>query len=204
VARVWLTCALATGIVIAAVLTFTKRQDAEADGPAPPKPPPALSEQEVRTYVEIMPQITGLFGDLAMEYQRERVRNDGNVDQAAFEIKSQALVDALLERRHLTRETWDTLRKRVEYVVDVVRAGPELEEARPKIEEQIALKRALAQKLARADERAAVEKEIKDLEALLEGKGPPLLDQDRDLVRQYWRALHEAVPQRGPPQQGPR
>lgn len=200
--RVWLTCALATGVVVAAILILTNRPDATADGPAPPKPPPPLSEQEVRTYVEIMPQITRLFGDLAMEFQRERMMNDGNVDEAAFQIKSQGLIDALLERRHLTRETWDTLRKRVEYAVDVVRAGPELEEARPKIEEQIALKRALLVKLARADERATVENEIKDLEALLEGSGPPLLEQDRDLIRQYWRALDEAVPRRGPP--GPR
>lgn len=198
-ARVWLTCAFATAGVVVAVLLFRDRPDAGADGPAPPKPPPPLSEQEVRTYVEIQPQITRMLGDLAMEFQRERVMNDGNVDEAAFRIKSQSQVDALLERRHLTRDTWDKLRRRVEYAVDVVRAGPELEEARPRIEEQIAIKRELLAKLAREDERAMVEKEVKDLEALLEGKGPPLSEQDRDLVRQYWRALDEAVPQRGPP-----
>jgi hypothetical protein len=199
VPRVWLTCALATAAVVAAILVVTGRPDAKADGPGPPKPPPPLSEQEVRTYIEIQPQVRKMLGDLAMEYQRERVMNDGNVDDAAFQVRSQALVDALLERRHLTRETWDMVRRRVEYAVDVVRSGPELLQARPEIEEKIALKRALLAKLALEEERAMVEKEIKDLEALLEGQGPPLLDQDRDLIRQYWRALDEAVPPRGPP-----
>jgi hypothetical protein len=199
VPRVWLTCALATGVVVAVILVLTNKPGAKADGALPPKPPPPLSEQEVRTYVEIMPQITRMFQDLAMEFQRARVMNDGNVDDAAFQIKSQGQVDALLERRHLTRETWDALRKRVEYAVDAVRAVGQLEEARPGIEEKIALKKALLVKLGRPDERAIVEKEIKDLEGLLEGKGPPLLDQDRDLIRQYWRALDEAVPPRGPP-----
>ena len=199
--RIWLTCALATAVVVVAVILVTNRPEAEANGDGPPKPPPPLTEQEVRTYIEIMPQIRQMFGDLAMEFQRERVANDGKADETAFQIKSQAQVDALLESRHLTRETWDKVRKRVEYAVDAVRAVPQLLEARPQIEEKIALKKALLAKLARADERAMIEKEIKDLEGLLEGKGPPLLDQDRDLVGQYWRALDEAVPQRGP---GPR
>jgi hypothetical protein len=199
VPRVWLTCALATGIVVAVILVVTDNPDTKADGPAPPKPPPPLTEQEVRTYVEIQPQITRKLGALAMEFERERIANDGNVDEAAFRIKSQAQRDALLESRHLTAETWDALRRRVEYAVDVVRSGTELQEARPEIEEKIGMKRALLPKLAREDERAMVEKEIKDLEALLEGQGPPLLAEDRDLVRQYWRALAEAVPPRGPP-----
>jgi hypothetical protein len=199
VPRVWLTCALATAVVVAAILVVTSKPAAKADDPAPPKPPSRLSEQEIRTYIEMQPEITRVLGEIVMEFQRERVMNEGNADEAAFKVKSQSAVDALLERRHLTRETWDVLRRRVEYAVDVVRSGTELEEARPEIEEKIGMKKALLPKLAREDERAMVEKEIKDLEALLEGRGPPLLDEDRDLLRQYWRSLDAAVPPRGPP-----
>jgi hypothetical protein len=199
VLRIWLTCAVATGVIVVAVLTLGKHRDDKPPVPAAPEAPPPLTEQEVRTYVELQPVITKEFGDLAMQFQLARIQNDGNVDEAAFQIKSQALIDSLLEKRHLTRETWEKLRKRVEYAVDVVRSGPELEEARPDLEEKIRMKQALLDKLAKEDERAAVQKEIDNLKALLEGGGPPLSDEDRDLVRQYWRALNEAVPPRGPP-----
>lgn len=198
--RVWLTCALATAAVVAAVLLLTDKPDAKADGIRPPEPPPRLSEQEVRTYIELMPEIKRRLGEVAIEFQRARERNDLKVDEAEFGIRSQAIIDSLIEQRHLTRETWEKLQKRVAYAVDVVRAtGQDLEVERAGIEERLGMKRALLPKLAREDEREALEKEIRYLEDLLAGKGPPLLDEDRDLVRQYWRALDLAVPRRGPP-----
>ncbi|HEX5136166.1 MAG TPA: hypothetical protein VFY93_04280 [Planctomycetota bacterium] len=197
--RIWLTCVLATGVIVAVVLALGKRGEEKPSVPTAPQAPPPLTEQEVRTYVELQPQITKELGDLAMQFQLSRVQNDGNVDEAAFQVRSQALIDSMLEKRHLTRETWEKLRKRVEYAVDVVRSVPELEEARPDLEEKIRMKEMLVGKLAKEDERAAVQKEIDNLKALLEGGGPPLSDEDRDLVRQYWRALNEAVPPRGPP-----
>lgn len=200
--RVWLTCALATGVVVAAVILLTNRPAAEADGQHRPKPPSPLSEQEVRTYIDVMPQLTRTLGDIAAEYQRERVKHGGNLDEAAekaLDIKAQGLVDALFAGRGLTRETWQRLSERVEYAVNALRALPELEKARPEIEEQITIKKTLLANLGQADERAMVEKEIGKLEALLEYKGPPLLERDRDLIRRYWRDLDSAVPQRGPP-----
>jgi len=199
VLRIWLTCAVATGAIVAIVLALGKRGDDKPPVVPPPQAPPPLTEQEVRTYVELNPLITKALGDLAMQFQMERARNNLKVDEAALQVKSQALIDSMIEKRHLTRETWERLRKRVEYAVDVVRSAADLEEARAGIEERIQMKQALLDKLAKEDERAAVQKEIDDLNALLTGAGPPLSDEDRELVRQYWRALNDAVPPRGPP-----
>lgn len=199
--RVWLTCVLATGVVVASVVLLANKPAANADGPKAPKPPPPLSEQEVRTYIDVMPQLTALFGDIAVEYQRERVQRGGNLDEAtekALDAKAQGLADALLERRGLTRATWQRLSERVEYAVNALRAVPEIESVRPEIEEKIAIKRKLLSNLGDPGERGIVEKEIADLEALLAYEGPPLLDRDRDLIRRYWRDLDAAVPRRGP------
>lgn len=192
--RVWLTCALAAAAVVAVVLVLTSRPAAEADGPKAPRAPAPLSEQEVRTYIIVMPQLTNLLRDIAVKFQI--ARRAGPVDPDAF--GGEAEVDALLERHHLTRETWQQLSRRVEYGVNAVRAADQLEGERDGMEERKRLKEALLVKLAREDERKEVEKEIREIEALLEGGGPPLSEEDRELIRQYWKALDAAAPQVGP------
>jgi len=207
VSRVWLTCAIVTAAVVAAVFIFTSLTDrpaAEADGQRPPKAPPPLSEQEVRTYLDVMPEIRSELGHIVNEYQRERIRNNGKVDDAGFQIKTQSLIDSILERSHLTRETWHPLSERVEYAVNVLRAEAELEKARPEMEQRLKLRKAALATAASDDDRPAAEKEIRDLEARLAGKGQPLSPQDRDLIRQYWSSLDAAVPPRGPPQRAPK
>ncbi len=196
VPRVWLTCALAAAAVVAVILLLTNRRDADADGPKGIRAPPPLSEQEVRTYIEVMPQLQHILGNIAAEFQAARSR--GPVDEEAFGMKAQAQVDALLGRRHLTRESWQRLSERVEYAVNAVRAAAEFDTARAGIEERIELKKALLGRLAREDERVGVRKEIAEAEALLAGGGPPLLERDRELIRQYWTALDAAAPQVGP------
>ncbi len=195
--RVWLTCALVAAAVVAVVLVLTSRPDAVADGPKAPQAPPPLSEQEVRAYIDVMPQIQRMLGDIAVEF--EIARRAGPVDAEAFGEKAQAQVDALLEKRHLTREMWERLSRRVEYGINAVRAAGLLESERAGMEERKRLKQELLKSLAREDERKLVEKEIREIEALLEGGGPALSDADRELLRQYWKPLDAAAPQVGPP-----
>ena len=68
------------------------------------------------------------------------------------------------------------------------------------MEERKRMKEALLLNLAREDEREMVKKEIAELQALLDGGGPALSDRDRELIRQYWKALDAAAPGVGPPQ----
>jgi len=198
VSRVWITCALVTAAVVAIIVVVTSRRDAEANGDDPklPRAPAPLSEQEIRTYLDVMPGIKDGLGRIAVQLQTERVR--GTVDEKAFQIKSQALVDSILERNHLTRDSWFQLSERVEYVVNARRASEELEKARPELEEKLRLKRAALESLAH-DRRADVEKEIADLERLLDSTGPPLSQRDKELVNQFWATLSELVPRRGSP-----
>ncbi len=197
--RVWLTCALATAAVVAVVLVLTNRPAAEADGPLAPKAPPPLSEQEIRTYIDIMPQIRHMLGDIAMKFEIERRAGNGNVDAEAFGAQAQAHVAALLERRHLTPEAWERLQARVEYAINAVRAAQQLEQERSAMDVRKHMKEELLKSLAREDERALVRKEIAEIQALLDGGGPPLRDRDRELIRQYWGALDAAAPEVGPP-----
>ena len=194
--RVWLTCAFAAAATVSVVLVLSSRPDAEAKGPKGPRPPAPLSEQEVRSYIEVSPRIQGLLGDIAAKFEIGRIQGEAAAE--ALGMQAAAQVDALLERRHLTRESWERLSKRVEYAVNAVRAAEELEKERAGIEERLHLKKELLKKLAREDERKAVEQEVREVEALLAGGGPLLLDQDRELIRQYWKSLDSAVPRVGP------
>ena len=196
--RVWLTCAVVTAAVVAVVLVLTNRPAAEADGPRAPKAPPPLSEQEVRAYIDINPQITHILGDVARRFQATRRPGDATDD--ALGMQAQAQVAALLERRHLSPEAWERLQRRVEYAINAVRAQDQLENERGAMEERKRMKEALLGNLAREDEKEMVRKEIAELEALLEGRGPALSDRDRELIRQYWKALDAAAPGVGPPQ----
>ncbi len=199
--RVWLTCALVTAAVVAVVLILTNRPAAEADGPRAPKAPPPLSEQEIRTYIDIMPQMTQILKDIAMKFQAGR--RPGDAADEELGVEAQAQVAALLERRHLTPDAWERLQRRVEYAINAVRARDQLERERAGMEERKKMKEALLENLAREDERELVRKEIAELQALLDGGGPALTDRDRELIRQYWRALDAAAPQVGPPQKPP-
>lgn len=195
-ARVWLTCALGTAVIVALALVFKNRPDTDAQAKGPEAPSP-LSEEEVRLYIQIMPRIDEICRNMVPLFQRERVQNKGHVDAEAYGVLPQ--VEALLERHHLTLEDWDRLSKRVEYAVNTIRAAAELERSRTDIEEQVKMKKALLPALAQEDQRKDIEKEIGQLEALLSGEGPPLSDQDRELMRRYWRALDAATPRVGPP-----
>jgi len=84
VLRVWLRCALATAVAVACVILLT----------GPPQPPPPLSEQDVRIYVEVMPQIQRALGEIADKFEVARLQSRG--DAEALGMQAAAQVDALL------------------------------------------------------------------------------------------------------------
>jgi hypothetical protein len=201
VARVWLTCFVVTALVVGGVIVFQNRAP-KADGAQLREAPTPLTEDEIRTYIAVMPEIQRILQDVGAEVQAERRRTGGQFDEAAFGVKSRSAVDALLEKYHLTEETWDKLSKRVEYVVEAIRFVEEREEARPRIEEQITMKKALLANLGKKEDRDQLEKEIEGLEKSLTYEGPPVRQADIDLARQYWRTLDPACPRRTPPKLG--
>jgi hypothetical protein len=197
-ARIWLVCALAVAGVVGLVLWLTAE---DAVKPKPRRQPPysPLSEQEVRAYLEVSPRMIQLLGKAAEAHVRRMAENRKEVPDPEGDLQMQAEIDALLERNHLTRETWRRLSQRIEYAVNVVRGEAELEKSRAEIEEGIRLKKDLLTTLKEPEARKSVEAEIRAVEARLAGEGPLLAEQDRELIRGYWRDLDATVPHTGAP-----
>jgi len=197
--RVWLVSALVVAAVVALVLYFTSDVKTPHDGPHKLKPPSPLREADVRLYVDVMEEMMNLFRKYADMHTAEMIATQGNVDEEALGQKSQVEFDTLLEKYHLTRATWKALSDRVEYAVNVVRAEETAETRKAEIEEQIALKQELLSKVTDPEDRATIEVEIRAAQAQLEAGTLPLLDRDKELIRQYWRDLDRLAPRRGAP-----
>lgn len=202
-ARVWIVCALVVAAVVAAVLLLTPGGGDPPAGPRRPQPPSPLQERELRLYVDVSEEMMKLFRKYADMHTAEMIATQGNVDEEALGRRSQVEFDTLLEKYHLTRETWRAVSDRVEYAVNVVRAEDNAASRAAEIEEQIALKRDLLAKVTHPDDRAAIEEEIRAAEAQLAAGTLPLLDRDKELIRQYWRDLDRLAPQRGAPPKQP-
>lgn len=195
--RVWVTCGLATAAVVGAVLLFTNRPDAQANGIKGPPPPAPLAEEEVRAYLLIKPGVNRILSQIAAEFQA--TRKPGQDDDEALGAKARAQVDAMLQTQHMTREDWSRLSGRVERVVNLIRAEVEFPEARPGIVQRLDMKKNLCKNLGASDpRRASFEREIREMEDLLANGPPKPDDRDRDLVLRYWEGLREITPTIGP------
>jgi len=197
--RVWLVCAIVVAAVVAAVLLLTSDGGEPQAGPRRPKPPSQLAESELRLYIDVTEEVMNVFRKYADLHTAEMIATQGNVDEEALGRKSQVEIDTLLEKYHLTRETWRALSDRVEYAVNVIRAEETAPARVAEIEEQIALKRELLSKVTDPRDRAMIEEEIRAAEAQLSAGTMPLLDRDKELIRQYWRDLDRLAPRRGAP-----
>jgi hypothetical protein len=194
--RIWLTCALATAaLVVAAIYLLPKKEPDRAPTRTPPPPP--LKEQEVRLYIEVYPSYTDAMARAALEFQRQRIA--GDVNAQAQQAETQAAIDALLERFHLAPMQWRAIQDRVEYAFNTVRAADEHEKMLPTIRNEILVKRQLLEKLGDENDRKVTLDDIAALEARLGAEMPPLRDEDRELIRRYWRDLEPIVPRRGAP-----
>ena len=157
--------------------------------------PSPLTEDEVRAYIAVWPQINQV---LAATLRPMDPGRPGGVSQEELGQQVRAAVDAILLDHHLSQEGWAKLRRRVEHAVDIVRWRSESKERNAELDTRIQQKQALLE-LADGTAKEMLERDIAELEEQRVAKGPPLLRRDVDLVKSFWRDLDKITPARGSP-----
>jgi hypothetical protein len=196
VVRVWAISGLLVALVVAGILVFRDGPSPKPD-PAPqgrPAVPSPLTEQEVRTYIAVWPQLNRIMADVVLKMDPGR----GGVNEEEMGRQAQAATEVVLVDHHLTHETWILLRRRVEHAVDVVRWREEGTERNTRLDAQIQQKESLL-RLAKEESRAALEADIEALKAQRADLGPVLSQHDVALVKSFWKDLDRIVPPRGSP-----
>lgn len=185
---------LCVAVVVAAVLVFTKSPEPDPRRPQRPPPPSPLTEQEVRTYIAVWPRINEI---LAAALGPMAPGSEG-VDREELGRQIRAAIAVILENHHLTQEGWHKLSRRVEYAVDVVRWRAEAAGRNAELDTKIQQKEELL-RLAKDEQREALEADIQSLQAQRRDPGPALRQPDVDLVKSFWSDLDRIVPTRGSP-----
>lgn len=185
--RTWIGSFVAVALVVGAILHFTGRK--EPVDPAPPpdrRLPPPLEEKEIRTYLKVWPEVTAQLEEWARGFKPGQQPSSEN----------QAQLDAILLRHHLDRPSFDLLRRRVEYVVDVLRWEEGLPAQRRKLEEEKARNEEFL-KAAQGPTRDKLLEQQRGIEQKLAETPPPIHDSDRKLIRRFWAELDRVVPGQG-------
>ncbi|MHC4549619.1 MAG: hypothetical protein ACYTEZ_12675 [Planctomycetota bacterium] len=196
--RVWIVSALVVAAVVAGILIFTGGETPTGGRRKGPPPPSPLMEAEVRTYIAIQPKLLSALYQIAEEVQAQRVERGGSFDQEYFARRSQAVRDAILAEHHVTPESWDRLRRRVEYAVDVLRWGDEAKQRNADLDVRIEQKEGLLE-LTTGKQRELLEADLEALRRQRAGEGPPLLPRDVELIKSFWSDLAQLAPRRGAP-----
>jgi hypothetical protein len=195
--RGWVVSGLIVAVVTAVILVLGggSPEVGPPKRPGQPQAPSPLSEQEVRTYLAVWPQINQV---LAATLGPMGQRHETGLDEAELGRQVRAAVDAILLDHHLSQEGWSKLRNRVEHAVDVVRWRDEAKERNAGLDSRIQQKEALLE-LAEGKAKELLQKDIAALKEQRVAKGPPLLQRDVDLVRSFWADLDRITPARGSP-----
>ena len=181
--KVWIVAGVV--LVVIAALAVLMRGGSEGEKSETVRRPPAkLQESEVRTYVEVMPRFREVLERAATEY-RDR-SNGGTTDNGIPNPRTK--ITALLRRHQLDLKSWDNLRRRVEYVVSVVRFESRAEEREAALEEAIAQKEQLLS-VASGTMKEQVEKDLENLKAQRNARGAPIHPEDRELALRFWPDL---------------
>jgi hypothetical protein len=195
--RAWIVSGLLMAVVVAVVLAFwgdsPRAEPARPRGQ--PQAPSPLSEQEVRTYLAVWPQLNQV---LAATLRPMGERHKTGLDEEELGRQVRAARDAILLDHHLSLEGWTKLANRVEHAVDVVRWRDEAKERNASLDAQIQQKEALLE-LTEGNQRELLKKDIAALEEKRVDQGPPLLQHDVELVRSFWADLDRITPARGSP-----
>lgn len=194
--RVWVISGLLVTVLVVLVLVLTRDSAPEPRRPQRPPAPSPLTEQEVRTYIAVWPQINAV---LAAAVPAMAPGSEG-VDRAELGRQVRAAIGVILENHHLTQESWSTLSRRVEHAVDVVRWRTEAATRNADLDTKIQQKEELL-RLAKGKAREPIEADIRALKAQRADEGPALLKRDVDLVKGFWSDLDRIAPARGSPPQ---
>ncbi len=192
--RAWVFSGLFVAVVVAAVLILTKKPEPEPDRPKRPPAPSPLTEQEVRTYIAVGPQIYAVLAGAVPEM----APGSEGVGREELGRQIRAAVGVILENNHLTQESWHKLSRRVEHAVDVVRWRAEAEARNADLDTRIQQKEALL-RLAKGNARQPIEADIQALKDQRTDEGPPLRKRDVELVKSFWSDLDRIAPARGSP-----
>lgn len=198
--RPWIVSAVAVAILVAgALLYFDRDGDGSGGGSRrvvePPRPAP-LTEREVRKYLEVMPQLNSMLGRIADEYQKQHAAGEVN---EAFGTYSQQRITDLLAQCHVTRASFDRLRRRVEGVVDAVIQEKQLAARRKELDGKIAEKKQQLAMVKDEKTRELLRNDIAEFQRQREMPAPAIDPADRELVKSFWRDLEKAVPPTAPP-----
>lgn len=181
--RVWLISALGVAAVVGAVLWFTRPAASGATTGSQAPAVQTLSERDVRRYIEYMPVFLRIVGQAAQRYAAN-----------PLEQKSvQGEIEASCVAHHLTLQDWEALRRRVEFVVDVIRFEENKPERDLRYEEELARKLELLER-SEGQQREIVQRDIDQLKADYAAGAPALHAADRELVRTFRRDLDALVP----------
>jgi hypothetical protein len=194
--RVWAVSGLFVALLVAGILVFTGGDAPEPDrSPKRPPAPSPLTEQEVRTYIAVWPQINQV---MAAALPAMAPGSETGVDRAELGRQVRAAIAVVLENNHLTQEGWTRLARRVEHAVDVVRWRAEAKGRNADLDAQIQQKEELLV-LAKGNARQPIEADIKALKEQRVDTGPRLLKHDVELVKGFWHDLDRIAPARGSP-----
>ncbi len=165
------------------MLWFTRTAGSDSAGGNRAPAIQTISERDVRRYIEFMPVFLRIIGQAVQQH----------VQNPMAQKSVQSEVEASCVQHHLTLNDWEDLRRRVEFVVDVIRFEENKEERDLRYEEELARKEEL---LARSEggQREIVQKDIDQLKAAYAAGAPPLHAGDRELVRTFRRDLDALVP----------
>jgi len=191
--RVWIVSGLVVALVVTAILYFTGDPAPGDTGPAARRPPSkALTEAEVRRYLEIWPGINAILQKVAEQYIRQRTKEyEPKIDASGY-------VSDYLFQHNMTMADWDRLKDRVEYVVFAIRYRENRGEVDAGIRERIRQKETLL-KAATGEMRKKLEADLEEERAKLEREPPPAHPEDLELVRSFWADLDPLVPEHGAP-----
>jgi hypothetical protein len=198
--RPWIVSAVVVAIVAGAVIYFLDRDDETTRGgkrPVAQQPRRApLTEAEVRKYLEVMPQLNDMLGRIAREYEQLRLAGKTN---EALGTYSQQRINELLAQCHVSRESFDRLRRRVEGVVDALVKEKQLAARREELDRKIAEKEQHLAMVKDEKTRELLQNDIAEYKRQREMPAPTIAPADRELVKSFWRDLEKAVPPTAPP-----
>jgi hypothetical protein len=184
VQRVWLVAGIVVVVVAATAILLNRDAGGEKKAEPVRQAPTRLTEHEVRTYIDVMPRFHEVLQEAANQFQN-RPKN-GTTDNGVPDPR--AKITALLRRHHLDLKSWDVLRRRVEYVVTVVRFENSAEEREAALDEAIAQKEQLVS-AASGSMKKTLEEDLKNLEAQRNARGAPIQEEDRELALRFWPDL---------------
>lgn len=181
--RPWIVSFVLVALVVAGILYFTQ-DSGEPGGPAEPKTEPtkaqSLTTNDVLKYLEVYPEV-----DSAMF----AIAQSGNRDPQAVPTA----IRPILAKHSLSMESWNQLWRRVEDVVNSIRAEQSNPERLQKINRILDSKRSA---LAATDGelKKRIEQDIKGLEAERDREIVKIHPTDREVVMRYWDQLNRMAP----------